>query len=100
QKKARRQAAEKLRARALAGEDFNKLVQEYSEDRGLAATKGEYTFSRDDNFAPEFKAAAFSLEVGKISDLVTTVFGYHIIKVLERIPARKILKDEKLIKDL
>ena len=88
------------RARALGGEDFAKLVQEFSEDRGLKETKGEYTFSAADNFVPEFKAAAFSLEVGRVSDIVTTVFGYHLIKVLERIPKKKSPKDDKLAKDL
>ena len=100
QKRTKRQTAEKLRARALGGEDFAKLVQEFSEDRGLKETKGEYTFSAADNFVPEFKAAAFSLEVGRVSDIVTTVFGYHLIKVLERIPKKKSPKDDKLTKDL
>ena len=52
-----------------------KLVQEFSEDRGLAETKGEYTLTRNDSFSPEFKAAAFSLDQGKISDIVATPFG-------------------------
>jgi len=38
----------------------------------------------------EFKSAAFSLEPGKISDVITTVYGYHILKLHERIPAQKV----------
>ena len=38
---------------------------------------------------PEFEAAAFSMETNKISDIVTTQFGYHIIKTLEKKPAKK-----------
>src|SRR6266487_2995692 len=76
QKKLKRQRLEKLRARAVGGEDFQKLVQEFSEDRGLAQSKGEYTFTRNDPFSPEFKAAAFSLAPGAISDIVTTPFGH------------------------
>jgi parvulin-like peptidyl-prolyl isomerase len=90
QKKAKHQQAEKLLARARAGEDFSKLVLEFSQDRNLKETKGEYTLSRQDLFVPEFKAAAFSLATNQISDIVTTTFGYHIIKCLEKIPARKI----------
>ena len=38
---------------------------------------------------PEFEAAAFSLNTNQVSDIVTTRFGYHIIKLSEKIPARK-----------
>lgn len=89
QKKFKRQQLEKIRQKALAGEDFTNLVHQYSEDRGLKETKGEYTFSRDDRFVPEFKAAAFSLQPGKISDIVTSDLGMHVIKLLEKIPAKK-----------
>ena len=90
QKKFKRLQLERIRKRALDGEEFPKLVAEYSEDRGLEETKGEYTFTRDDQYAPEFKAAAFSLQPGKISDIVTTSIGMHVIKLLERIPAKKV----------
>jgi parvulin-like peptidyl-prolyl isomerase len=99
QRKYRRQQLEKIRQRALAGEDFAKLVQEFSEDRGLKQTKGEYSFSREDSFSPEFKSAAFSLSPGQISDVVTTPIGLHIVKLLERTPAKKV-EFEKVSGDL
>lgn len=99
EKKVKRQRAEKARARALAGEDFSKLVVELSEDRSVKETKGEYTFSRNDPFVPEFKAAAFTLEQGKVSDVVASSLGYHVIKLLERIPPRK-AEFEKVSKEL
>lgn len=99
QLKLKRQQAEKIRQRALAGEDFAKLVQESSEDRGLPETKGEYVFGRADRFSEEFKSASFSLEIGRISDVVTTPFGFHVIKLLERIPVQKV-EFEKASKDL
>ena len=99
QKKLKRRQAESVRARALAGEDFAKLITEYSEDRSVKETKGEYTFGRNDPFVPEFKAAAFTLEPGKISDVVTSSLGYHIIKSHERIPPKK-AEFDKVAKDL
>jgi parvulin-like peptidyl-prolyl isomerase len=90
QQRAKRVQMDRILARARAGEDFGKLVSEYSEDRNVKETKGEYTFSRDDRFVAEFKAAAFSLEPGKISDIVTTIYGYHILKLHERIAPRKV----------
>jgi parvulin-like peptidyl-prolyl isomerase len=90
QKRLKRVKIEQLLDRAKAGEEFTKLVQEYSEDRNLKETRGEYTFSRDDRFAQEFKSAAFSLEPGKFSDVITTIYGYHILKLHERIPAQKV----------
>jgi parvulin-like peptidyl-prolyl isomerase len=99
QRKFKRQQMEKIRQRALGGEDFAKLVQEFSEDRGLKQTKGEYTFSRDDTFAPEFKSAAFSLSPGQISDVVATTIGLHVIKLLDKIPVKK-AEFEKVSGDL
>ena len=90
QKVVKRQQAEKVRTRALAGEDFTKLVQEVSEDKGKAETKGEYTFTRSDSFTPSFKAAAFALKPGGVSDLVVTPFGLHVIKMLEHTPEQKV----------
>ena len=99
QKNLKRQHLEKLRARAMGGEDFQKLAQEFSEDPSLGETKGEYTFTRNGPFTPEFKAAAFSLETGAVSDIVTTPFGFHVLKLLEKIPAQKTDFD-KVSKDL
>ena len=94
QKRLKRVKIEQLLDRAKAGEDFSKLVQEYSEDRNLKETRGEYTFSRDDRFAQEFKSAAFSLEPGRISDIITTIYGYHILKLHERIPPQKVAMEK------
>ena len=85
---AKKAVAEKAAARARAGEDFGKLVAELSEDPESKPKGGELTFARGKSVVPpQFEAAAFSLEPGKVSDPVLTVFGYHIIKLIEKIPA-------------
>ncbi|MSU57532.1 MAG: hypothetical protein EXS35_05035 [Pedosphaera sp.] len=95
QKQAKRKLADDLLKRARAGEDFAKLVKDYTEDSGSRETGGEYKFPRasaDPRRAmqPEFESAAFALYTNQISDVVTTTFGYHIIKLSEKIPARKL----------
>lgn len=88
--------------KARAGEDFAALAKEHSEDPGSKDKGGEYTFERGKMVKP-FEDTAFSLEVGKISDPVETTFGYHIIKLSEKIPAKTTGFDEvkeRLIKDL
>lgn len=79
-----RKKAEEVLARAKAGEDFAKLAGEYSED-GNAQQGGDYIFSRN-VMVPEFEKAAFEeLQPGEISGLVKTAYGYHIIKLEEKI---------------
>jgi len=82
--KSKRATAEKILERARKGEDFGTLAREFSEDRGSKENGGEYTFPRG-QMVPEFEKVAFAQEPGTVSDLVTTVFGYHIIKTLEKI---------------
>jgi peptidyl-prolyl cis-trans isomerase C len=93
QKAAKRKQMEGILKRARAGEDFAKLAQEYSEDPGSKDKGGEYKFARG-RMVPEFEAAAFSLGTNQISDIITTQFGYHIIKLSEKIPARKVEYDK------
>jgi peptidyl-prolyl cis-trans isomerase C len=85
-KKEKLKLAETLKARAEKGEDFAALAKEYSEDPGSKNKGGEYTFKRG-QMVPEFEAAAFSMQTNQISDPVETQYGYHVIKLLEKLPA-------------
>ncbi len=88
QKAAKHKKAEEVLKRARAGEDFAKLAKEFSEDPGSKDKGGEYTFPRG-QMVPEFEKTAFALKTNEVSDIVTTQFGYHIIKLSEKIPAKK-----------
>lgn len=67
--------------RAQAGEDFEKLAKELSDDVGSKAEGGATGFFGRGAMAPEFEEAAFKLKPGEISQPVRTKFGWHIIKL-------------------
>jgi peptidyl-prolyl cis-trans isomerase SurA len=75
-----------------AGESFEKLASEFSDDAQTAERGGElplFGTGTTTRMVPEFEEAAFSLkENGEISKPVQTAFGYHIIKRLELTPLR------------
>ena len=74
---------EEARKRALAGEAFEDLARELSDDVGSKTEGGETGFFTQGAMTPEFEKAAFALEVGELSEPVRTRFGYHLIKVKE-----------------
>ena len=79
-----RALASSLRSRILAGEDFEEMARQYSQDAGTGANGGDLgTFGKND-MVPPFEAAAFALEVGELSEVVETAFGLHLIRVYER----------------
>ena len=61
------------------GEDFDLLMNKYTEDPGIEAYPDGYLFTTGD-MVQEFENAAFDLKDGQVSDIVQTQFGYHIIK--------------------
>jgi peptidyl-prolyl cis-trans isomerase C len=90
-------AAEREKARAKAagiladlkaGKDFAALAKQYSDDPGSGAQGGDLGFFQRGQMVPPFEQAAFALQVGQTSDLVTSDFGIHIIRVTDRQPGR------------
>ena len=72
-----------LLKRARSGEDFAALAKEHSQD-GSAPQGGDLGYFTRDRMVPPFADAAFSTPPGQITDVVTTSFGYHIIKVIDK----------------
>lgn len=71
--------------------DFDTLMNEYSEDTGLASYPDGYTFTAGE-MVEEFEEGTRALEYGQISGIVESDFGYHIILRLD--PATESLKSE------
>ena len=82
--------AEEILAKVQAGEDFDALLEQYGEDTGMknepAKTRGYLICEGLNLYVPEFQEAAMALEnVGDVSGLVKTSFGYHILKYAQDI---------------
>ena len=74
-----------LRERLQKGEDFTELVRAESDDKGNDGNLGTFGKGR---MVPEFEEAAYGLEVGELSEPVRTQFGWHLILLHEKIPAK------------
>jgi peptidyl-prolyl cis-trans isomerase D len=77
-----------LEKQLKAGADFAELAKKNSQDPGSAAKGGELDWVVRGQTVKEFEAAAFSLPVNQISQPIKTTYGYHILEVTEKQPAR------------
>lgn len=71
-----------IRNRLLGGEDFGDLAKEYSEDPGSALKGGELEWMGKGITAAEFEKTFTTLEIGIISEVFETEFGFHFLEVL------------------
>jgi parvulin-like peptidyl-prolyl isomerase len=94
--KAKHAQIDDILKKAKSGEDFSKLATQYSEDPGSKDKGGELPPFGHGDMVPEFETAAFALKTNSISDVVTTAYGYHIIKLLDKTPAKKLLLTDKV----
>jgi peptidyl-prolyl cis-trans isomerase SurA len=76
--------ADSLHKRILEGEDFANLAMEYSEDPGSKDSGGDLGFFERRMMVKEFDETAFNLDIGEVSDIVQTNFGFHIIKLTDK----------------
>jgi peptidyl-prolyl cis-trans isomerase SurA len=73
-----------IRSEILAGKSFNVLAILYSEDPGTAAGGGEFGYRTRGEMVKEYADAAFSLTKNTVSKIVETIYGFHIIQMIDR----------------
>lgn len=94
--KAIKPKAQEALDRAKAGEDFESLIESYSQDDSEVNRDDGYIIFKDSRiFSSEFEEAALKLKEGEISQLVDTPFGYHIIKLYEKLPEEEFSLEDK-----
>ena len=80
-----RALVESLRERVLAGEDFATLARQYSDDEVSGQRGGDLDFFSRARMVEPFSNAAYALdEIGDVSGVVETPFGYHLIQLTDR----------------
>ena len=84
EKEIARQKIEKIRKDILGGADFSLQAILYSEDPGSASDGGNLGIIERGELVPEFEAVAYKLDEHKMSEIVETPFGYHLIMVDEK----------------
>jgi len=86
--------AEKIEAKRIAqlildsikaGGDFSDLAKRNSTDSMSAIQGGDLGYARKGTFVKEFEETVFNLNPGEVSEVVETQFGYHIIKLNEKL---------------
>ena len=103
---ARRRIME-IRRRLESGADFGQLARELSDDKGSAMRGGELDWTYPGDLVPEFERAMVALQPGQVSGPVRSVFGIHLIQLMERkrepmgeqrlrMLARNLVRDQKL----
>ena len=96
-----------IRKRIINGEDFGTMAKAHSEDTSSATRGGDLGWFKPGTMVPQFEKAMEQLQMGEISPVIQTSFGYHIIEVLGRRShddadelikekARNVLKNRKI----
>ena len=85
---AKRKQIDALLVQIRGGADFATLARQYSEDPGSKDNGGELPEFPRGQMVPEFEATAFSMTNNQVSDVITTQFGYHILQMINKTPAK------------
>ena len=72
---------EDISKKAIAGEDFANLATQFSEDPSAKENKGDLGYFSAFRMVYPFESAAYNTQKGKISKIIRTRFGYHILKI-------------------
>ena len=85
-----------VRDSILKGDNFASFAKKYSQDHGTSTLGGDLGFIQRGTLVPEYEKIAFSLNKNEVSSPIKTIFGYHLIQLLdkqgEKVRTRHILR--------
>jgi parvulin-like peptidyl-prolyl isomerase len=84
----RRALADSILSKLKSGGDFAAVARQYSDDPGTKQKGGDLGLFGHNTHTKRFDEAAFDLRPGRLSGIVETEYGYHIIKVTRHLPER------------
>jgi parvulin-like peptidyl-prolyl isomerase len=79
-----RRKSQKVLERIREGADFAEMVMEYSEDTATRKEGGDLGYFKKGELLPALEKEAVRLQIGEVSGLIRTDFGFHILKLLDR----------------
>lgn len=97
-REAQKTRLDSIRTAILNGSDFAELARRFSIDRSVVRNGGHMGYITAAKFPYTFEDAAYTTPVGQISPVIETPFGYHIVKVNGRRPARGQVLVEHILK--
>ncbi len=84
----------KIRKKILEGTSFEEMVEKYSEDIVSKRKGGDFGIIRKGKNISKMAEEIFKLKTGEISKPLRSLYGYHIVKVVEKIPAKILAYNE------
>lgn len=79
-----RAVAEDVQQQAVSGASFEDLARRYSQDPGTASDGGDLGYVGRGDLVRPIDEALFAMEVGEVSDVVESPFGYHVLRLEDR----------------
>jgi hypothetical protein len=76
--------AQEIRSKLQQGAKFEDVAKQYSEDPTSGPKGGEIGLVSKGQMAKELETAAFNLKVGEVSEVVGSIFGFHILRITEK----------------
>ena len=92
--------ADQVMAELKAGASFEELVEKYSDDPGSKEKGGDLGYFERRMMVKEFDEVAFKMNFGDISDPILTNFGYHIIKVTDKMDTQPYADEYENLKNM
>ncbi len=97
-REAQRTRLDSIRTAILNGADFATLARRFSIDRSVVRNGGDMGYITAARYPYTFEDAAYTTPVGEISPVIETPFGFHIVRVNDRRPARGQVLVEHILK--